>query len=58
VRKLLAHEHHGDPAGHARFMADRFVPAMKSLREACDTLERRTDEAHWPYPTYHQLLFQ
>jgi glutamine synthetase len=42
----------------ARFKADHLRPAMERLRTAVDTLERRTDEGLWPYPTYHQLLFQ
>jgi glutamine synthetase len=58
VRTVLHHENHGDPAAHARFLADRLVPAMKALREACDTLERRTDERLWPWASYHKLLFQ
>jgi len=58
VRALVTHAHHDEPPVHARTVADKLVPAMKSLREACDLLERRTDERAWPFPTYHQLLFQ
>jgi glutamine synthetase len=57
VRAILTHAH-GEPPAHARAAADTLVPAMKALREACDLLERRTDEHAWPFPTYHQLLFQ
>jgi glutamine synthetase len=62
VRSILAGPSHGDAAHgdatkHARHLADALVPAMKTLREACDALERRTDERHWPFPTYHQMLF-
>ena len=46
------------PEAEAFYLADRVVPAMARLREACDALERRTDAALWPFPTYHQLLFQ
>jgi glutamine synthetase len=58
LREVLAHAAHGDPAAHARHLADHLVPAMKSLREACDLLERLTDERAWPFPSYHALLFQ
>jgi glutamine synthetase len=58
LRDVVAHGTHGDPTSHARHLADHLVPAMKSLREACDLLERLTDERAWPFPTYHQLLFQ
>jgi glutamine synthetase len=42
----------------ARYLADTLRPAMDQLREACDALERRTDGTLWPFPTYHQMLFQ
>jgi glutamine synthetase len=46
------------PEAEAFYLAGRVVPAMARLREVCDALERRTDAALWPFPTYHQLLFQ
>ncbi len=58
VRQVLAHGHGADAMAHARLYADRLLPAMRTLREACDLLERRTDERAWPFPSYHQLLFQ
>ncbi|MFM8980415.1 MAG: glutamine synthetase III [Planctomycetia bacterium] len=58
VRQVLAHGHGHDAMAHARASADRLLPAMRTLREACDLLERRTDERAWPFPSYHQLLFQ
>ncbi len=42
----------------ARFIADHLKPAMEELREACDAIERSADSALWPFPTYHQMLFQ
>ncbi len=59
VRQALA----GAPDEHAcaekaRHQVAVLRPAMGRLRGACDTLERRTDEALWPFPSYHQLLFQ
>ena len=42
----------------ARHSVDVLIPAMDRLREAIDTLERRTDDALWPYPSYHEMLFQ
>jgi glutamine synthetase len=57
VREVLTEGHHADPSAHARHLADHLLPAMRTLREACDMLERRTEESAWPFPTYHQLLF-
>jgi glutamine synthetase type III len=31
---------------------------MAALRAVADRLEGRTDAALWPFPTYHQMLFQ
>ncbi len=31
---------------------------MAALRAACDAVESHTDAALWPFPTYHQMLFQ
>lgn len=47
----------GSPA-QARHIADLLVPAMAELREACDALERGADASLWPFPTYHEMLFQ
>jgi glutamine synthetase len=60
VREALhdAHELPPGPKAEAFYLAERLVPAMARLREACDALERRTDLSLWPFPTYHQLLFQ
>jgi glutamine synthetase len=49
---------HGDVPAQARSICDDVRPAMAALRAACDAIEARTDAALWPYPTYHQLLFQ
>ncbi len=49
-------EHH--PLEAARHKVEHLRPAMERLRVAVDTLERRTDEALWPFPSYHQMLFQ
>ena len=56
LREVPDEEEHGAEA--ARFLADHLRPAMETLRTAVDTLERRTDEGLWPFPTYHELLFQ
>jgi len=59
VRQALAgapHEH--DLGERAHHFSKVLRPAMARLRTTVDTLERRTDEALWPFPSYHQLLFQ
>jgi glutamine synthetase len=56
----LAHdlEHAGAGAEeHAKFMRDRIVPAMVSLRETGDALEVLVPHGEWPLPTYREMLF-
>ena len=36
---------------------DKVLPAMTELRVVCDEAETLTDRAHWPFPTYGELLF-
>jgi glutamine synthetase len=59
VREALANvpgdEHSPE---QARYLADVMIPAMNALREGCDAIERSTDFELWPFPTYHQMLFQ
>ena len=50
-------DHEEEAAASARHACDVLRPAMDALRESIDTLERRTAERHWPFPTYHQMLF-
>ncbi len=48
------------PAGTeeaVRYYRDNIVSCMESLRENADLLEKLTDKAYWPYPTYSDLLF-
>jgi glutamine synthetase len=52
------HKAHPEPAAHARAICDEVRPAMALLRGASDLLEAHTDAGLWPFPTYHQLLFQ
>ncbi len=49
---------HPDAAVHARGLCDKVRPAMVALRAVADRLEAKSDAALWPFPTYHQMLFQ
>jgi glutamine synthetase len=42
---------------HAKYMRDRIVPAMVSLRETGDALEVLVPHGEWPLPTYREMLF-
>ena len=42
----------------ARTLVDKVRPAANALRVVCDRLESTTAAALWPFPTYHQMLFQ
>jgi glutamine synthetase len=57
LAKLLDN-HNGAPAEkHAKYMRDKVVPAMASLREVGDEIEVLTPHALWPLPTYREMLF-
>ncbi|MDJ0523413.1 MAG: glutamine synthetase III [Planctomycetota bacterium] len=59
VRQALANAPDEEEAPEkADWCVSTTIPAMDRLREVCDTLERRTDEELWPFPSYHALLFQ
>ncbi len=49
---------HPEAPVHARGIVDKVRPAMGALRAVADRLEAHTDSALWPFPTYHQMLFQ
>ena len=56
----LAHDLEHAGAGseeHAKYMRDRIVPAMVSLRETGDALEVIVPHGEWPLPTYREMLF-
>ena len=47
---------HASAEGRARSTgADRHTRPMHA---ACDAVERSADATLWPFPTYHQMLFQ
>jgi glutamine synthetase len=52
----LTHEA-SDPLKHAEQIKAKLIPAMSSLRVACDALELYTAADLWPLPTYRELLF-
>jgi glutamine synthetase len=51
-------EHSGGSADkHAKYMRDKVVPAMATLREVGDEIEVLTPHEIWPLPTYREMLF-
>jgi glutamine synthetase len=54
-----ARGHHadGDTLAHARYYADKVVPATKAVRDAADSLETVVADDLWPLPTYQEMLF-
>ncbi|MBL9085713.1 MAG: glutamine synthetase III [Planctomycetia bacterium] len=58
VALAKAKKGHPPAPEHARAICDDVRPAMAALRAACDAIESKTDAARWPFPTYHQMLFQ
>ena len=58
--ELKAELKHVRPAGTeemARYFRDKIVSHMDTLRQYADLLEKLTDKAYWPYPTYSDLLY-
>ena len=47
----------GDNTAAAQYYSRVIVPDMQEARVQADTLERLTDKAYWPYPSYADLLF-
>jgi glutamine synthetase len=42
---------------HAIYMRDKVIPAMESVREVADRLERVIADDLWPLPKYSEMLF-
>ena len=53
----LAENQPEDLAKHAEFMRDTVIPAMASVREAADKLEKIVADDLWPLPKYSEILF-
>jgi glutamine synthetase len=56
---LAAALEHGSSSAekHARYMRDKVVPAMETLRQTGDEIEVLTPHETWPLPTYREMLF-
>ncbi|MCZ6682754.1 MAG: glutamine synthetase III [Planctomycetota bacterium] len=46
-----------DPIEQARYMKEKVMPVMDSLRKVADELETRVAADLWPLPSYRELLF-
>jgi glutamine synthetase len=53
----LAENQPEDLIKHAKFMRDTVIPAMASVREAADKLEKVVADDLWPLPKYAEILF-
>jgi glutamine synthetase len=54
---LKAESMHDDPVRTAEFLTSAGAEAMAAVRESCDMLEVRVDDARWPLPRYREMLF-
>ena len=52
-----AEDHGRDAAATAVYNRDKTLPAMLDVRAHADQLEQIVDDALWPLPKYHELLF-
>ncbi|MBR6452704.1 MAG: glutamine synthetase III [Lachnospiraceae bacterium] len=57
AKKLADSPKGSDKLTIAQYYRDEILPAMKALRESCDTMEVYTPSDVWPFPTYGSLLF-
>ena len=46
-----------EPLEWATYMRDTVIPAMDSVREVADRLERIVADDLWPLPKYSEMLF-
>jgi glutamine synthetase len=42
---------------HLTYAARTLKPLMEEVRKYADTLEAEVSDAHWPLPTYQEMLF-
>jgi glutamine synthetase len=54
---LEENQPHDDILKHAEYMRDTTVPAMESVRDAADRLEKVVADDLWPLPKYSEILF-
>ena len=53
----LAENQPPELGAHAEYMRDTVIPAMASVREAADLLEKVVADDLWPLPKYSEILF-
>ena len=51
------HPHDGDSLKHAGYIRDTVLPAMNTVREWADKLEKLIADDLWPLPKYSEILF-
>ncbi len=57
LNKTIENIGHGSAAEHAAACREKLIPAMASVRQTADELEKLVDADLWPLPTYAQMLF-
>ncbi|WP_026912901.1 glutamine synthetase III [Patulibacter minatonensis] len=57
LEKLNATEGELADLEHAKFLRDEVLPAMESVRETADELEKIVADDLWPLPHYSEMLF-
>jgi glutamine synthetase len=54
---LAENQPHGEVLAHAEYMRDTTIPAMATVRESADKLEKLVADDLWPLPKYSEILF-
>jgi glutamine synthetase len=53
----LAKDDFASTEAHLEYAAKTLKPLMQEVRDSADALEAEVGDAHWPLPTYHEMLF-
>ncbi len=57
LETLIAKSDYRDDLDRGKHYRDHVIPAMKSLRKTCDSMEILTAKDMWPFPQYGDMLF-
>jgi glutamine synthetase len=57
LEHALAHEGSSGLLDEAKYLRDKVLPVMLSIRATADSLEGVVADDYWPLPTYQEMLF-
>ena len=57
LEQAVAHETYADVLKNAQHYRDQVIPAMESVRQVADQIEKIMADDLWPLPAYREMLF-